>query len=73
MSTKETAKPASKKKFSKDDVKALYKAIECGWKDKALSLAFAASGSYKVHKRGSGSLGGDNVGVRSSDKHDGRW
>lgn len=56
MSTKETAKPASKKKFSKDDVKKLYKAIERGWKEDALSLAFAASGSYKVYQRGSGYL-----------------
>lgn len=56
MSTKETAKPASKKKFSKDDVKTLYKAIERGWKADALSLAFAASGSYKVYQRGSGYL-----------------
>ena len=56
MSTKETAKPASKKKFSKDDVKTLYKAIERGWKEDALSLAFAASGSYKAHQRGSGYL-----------------
>lgn len=56
MSTKDTAKPALKKKFSKDDVKKLYKAIEYKWKEDALSLAFAASGSYKVYQRGSGYL-----------------
>jgi ankyrin repeat protein len=56
MSTKETAKPAPKKKFSKDDVKTLYKAIERGWKEDALSLAFAASGAYKVYQGGRGYL-----------------
>lgn len=56
MSTKETAKPAPKKKFTKDDVKKLYKAIEYRLKEDALSLAFAASGSYKVHQRGRGYL-----------------
>lgn len=56
MSTKETAKSASKKKFSKDDVKTLYKAIKNGHRARAVSLAFAASGSYKIFQRGSGYL-----------------
>ena len=48
MSAKDTAKPAPKKKFSKDDVKTLYKAIEYEWKEDALLLAFAASGSRAI-------------------------
>lgn len=51
MPTKETGKPASKKKFTKDDVKMLYKAIEYGQTERAVSLAFAASGSFKVRER----------------------
>lgn len=54
MATKETAKPASKRTFTKGDVKMLYEAIKNGDRRQALSLAFAASGSFKVRKRSSG-------------------
>ncbi|MGC4077707.1 MAG: ankyrin repeat domain-containing protein [Rubrivivax sp.] len=50
--TKDAAKPESKKTFSKADVKSLYQAIERGNRETALALAFAAPGSFKVHKPG---------------------
>lgn len=57
MTNDKKAKPAPKKPFTKADVKSLYQAMENRWgREKALSLAFAASGSYKVHKPGRGYL-----------------
>lgn len=54
MPAKATEKPTLKKKFSKDDVRMLYQAIKSGDRERAVLLAFAASGSFKVHQRGSG-------------------
>jgi ankyrin repeat protein len=49
MATKKaTTKPA---RASKDDVKRLYEAIRYGQKERAISLAHAASGNYKVYKK----------------------
>jgi ankyrin repeat protein len=57
MPTEKKAKPASKKAFTKADVKSLYREMENPWRrEHALALAFAASGSYKVYKPGRGYL-----------------
>jgi hypothetical protein len=52
MSEKKSAKPA-KKLFKSADVKDLYRHIEHGDNRRAIPLAHAASGNYKIHRRGS--------------------
>lgn len=51
MTKKDSSKKSSTKSFSKADVKNLYEAIKYGWRDSAISLAFAASGSFKISYR----------------------